>query len=189
LVKKEDKLGIRASSTCEVNLENCKVSEDAVLGGVGIGYKIAIEALNEGRVGIAAQMLGLAEGVYAQTLPYLYQRKQFGQAIGSFQGMQFHIAQAAIDIEAARLLTFNAARLKDRGLPFTKEAAMAKLYASQCAERVASSCVNMLGGVGFTKEFPAEKFFRDCKIGQIYEGTSNIQLQTIAKIIQKEVQG
>jgi len=187
--KKEDKLGIRASSTCEVNFVDCKVPVEDVIGGpngVGIGYKIAIEALNEGRIGIASQMLGLAAGAYNATLPYLYQRKQFGQPIANFQGMQFQIAECAVQIEAARLLTYNAARMKDRGLPFVKESAMAKLYASQVAEKVASQCINMLGGVGFTKDFIAEKFFRDCKIGQIYEGTSNIQLQTIAKIVQKE---
>eukprot|EP01116_Phalansterium_solitarium_P005488 TRINITY_DN1716_c1_g1_i3.p2 TRINITY_DN1716_c1_g1~~TRINITY_DN1716_c1_g1_i3.p2 ORF type:complete len:419 (+),score=167.43 TRINITY_DN1716_c1_g1_i3:1461-2717(+) len=184
--KKEDKLGIRASSTCEVNLVDCKVHKSAVLGKVGEGYKIAIGILNEGRVGIAAQMLGLAEGAFNETVPYLHQRRQFNQPIADFQGMQFQIAECAVAIESAKLMTYNAARMKDAGLPIVKEGAMAKLYASQVAEKVASQCVNMLGGVGFTKEFPVEKFFRDCKIGQIYEGTSNIQLSTIAKLVAKE---
>lgn len=184
--KKEDKLGIRSSSTCEVRLTDVKVSKENVLGKVGEGYKIAIGTLNEGRIGIGAQMLGLAQGAYESTLPYLYQRKQFGQPIGTFQGMQFQIAQCAIEIEAARLLVYNSARLKDNKKPFIKEASYAKWYASQVAERVSSQCINMLGGVGFTKEFPAEKYFRDCKIGQIYEGTSNVQLQTIAKLIEKD---
>jgi short-chain 2-methylacyl-CoA dehydrogenase len=186
--KKEDKLGIRSSSTCPVEMVNVKVPKENVIGGVGNGYKIAIGTLNEGRIGIAAQMLGLAQGVLDNTLPYIHERKQFGRPIAEFQGMQFQIARAAVDIEAARLLTYNAARLKMDGKPFLKEAAMAKIYASECAERVSSSCVNMLGGVGFTREFPAEKFFRDCKIGQIYEGTSNIQLQTIAKMIARDYQ-
>ncbi len=184
--KKEDKLGIRSSSTCEVRLTDVKVHKSQILGGVGVGYKIAIEVLNAGRIGIAAQMLGLAEGCLDATLPYLYERKQFGQPIGTFQGMQFQIAQCAMDIEAARLFTYNAARLKEANKPVVTEGAMAKLYASQVAERVSSQCVNMMGGVGFTKEFPQEKFFRDCKIGQIYEGTSNIQLQTIAKALEKK---
>ena len=183
---KEDKLGIRASSTCPVILEDCKVHESAILGEVGRGYKYAIEILNEGRIGIAAQMLGLAQGAFDCTLPYLHQRKQFDTRIADFQGMQHQYAQVATDIEAARLLTYNAARRKEAGLPFVKEAAMAKLYASQVAERTASRCVEWLGGVGFTKDFPAEKFFRDCKIGAIYEGTSNIQLQTIAKLLQAD---
>jgi len=184
--KKEDKLGIRASSTCEVLLVDCKVPKSAVLGRVGQGYKVAIETLNEGRIGIAAQMLGLARGAFDSTIPYLKQRKQFGAPINSFQGMQFQISDAAVAIESARLMTYNAARLKDSGKPCIKEAAMAKLYVSEVAEKVASACVNMLGGVGFTKDFPAEKYYRDCKIGQIYEGTSNIQRQTIAKLIDKE---
>lgn len=154
-----------------------------MLGEVGKGYKYAIEILNEGRIGIAAQMIGLAQGVFDYTLPYLFQRKQFGQFIGEFQGMQHQYAQVATEIEAARLLTYNAARLKEQGKPFVKEAAMAKLYSSQVAEKAASKCVEWMGGVGFTREFPVEKYYRDCKIGAIYEGTSNIQLQTIAKII------
>jgi len=181
--KKEDKLGIRASSTCEVNFVDCKVHKDNIIGEIGKGYKIAISTLNEGRIGIAAQMLGLAEGVFDQTIPYINQRVQFGQPVSQFQGMQFNYADLATQIEAAKLLVFNAARLKDAGQPFVTEAAMAKLYASKVAEKVSSECINMLGGVGFTKEFPAEKYFRDCKIGQIYEGTNNIQLQTIAKNI------
>lgn len=184
--KKEDKLGIRASSTCEVRFENCKVPSSSILGELGKGYKIAIETLNEGRIGIGAQMLGIAEGAFNATIPYIKQRTQFGQPLSDFQGMQFQYATLAIEIEAAKLLVYNAARLKDSGQQFVKEAAMAKLYASQVAERVASQCVNMLGGVGFTKDFPVEKFYRDAKIGQIYEGTSNIQLQTIAKIVANE---
>jgi short-chain 2-methylacyl-CoA dehydrogenase len=184
--KKEDKLGIRASSTCEVRFENCRVPSSAILGELGKGYKIAIETLNEGRIGIGAQMLGLAEGAFNATIPYIKQRTQFGQPLSDFQGMQFQYATLAVEIEAARLMVYNAARLKDAGQPFVKEAAMAKLYSSQVAERVASQCVNMLGGVGFTKEFPVEKFYRDAKIGQIYEGTSNIQLQTIAKMVVNE---
>jgi len=153
---------------------------------VGMGYKYAIEILNEGRIGIGAQMLGLAQGVLDVTMPYLFQRKQFGQLIGEMQAVQHQYAQLATDIEAARLLVYNAARLKEQGRSFVKEAAMAKLFSSQVAERAASKCVELLGGIGFTKDFPAEKFFRDCKIGSIYEGTSNIQLQTIAKIIASE---
>jgi len=181
--KHEDKLGIRASSTCEVNFVDCKVHKDAIIGEIGKGYKIAISTLNEGRIGIAAQMLGLAQGAFDATLPYINQRVQFGQPVSQFQGMQFNYADLATQIEAARLLVYNAARLKDAGQPFVTEAAMAKLFASRVAEKVSSECINMLGGVGFTKEFPAEKYFRDCKIGQIYEGTNNIQLQTIAKNI------
>mmetsp|Transcript_32734 Transcript_32734/g.82121 ORF Transcript_32734/g.82121 Transcript_32734/m.82121 type:complete len:417 (+) Transcript_32734:67-1317(+) len=181
--KKEDKLGIRASSTCELIIEDLKVSRENILGEVGKGYKIAIGTLNEGRIGIAAQMLGLAEGCYALTMPYLAERKQFNTRIADFQGMQHQYANAYMEIHASKLLTYEAARLKDAGKPFIREASMAKLYASQVAERTASTCVNMLGGVGFTKEFGVEKYFRDCKIGQIYEGTSNIQLQTIAKQI------
>ncbi|KAF9969203.1 hypothetical protein BGZ73_008554 [Actinomortierella ambigua] len=184
--KKESKLGIRASSTCTLNFDDVRVPASNILGEVGKGYKYAIEILNEGRIGIAAQMLGLAQGVYDVTLPYLFQRKQFGTLIGQFQGMQQQYAQIAVDIEAARLLTYNAARLKEQGRPFVKEAAMAKLYASQVAERAASRCVEWCGGIGFTRDFPAEKFYRDCKIGAIYEGTSNIQLQTIAKILEKQ---
>lgn len=181
--KKEDKLGIRASSTCEVILDDVRIPSSNVLGEVGKGYKIAIEVLNEGRIGIGAQMLGLAQGTFDLTMPYLLQRKQFGKPIAEFQGMQFNYANCAMEIEAARLLVYNAARLKDAGLPFIEQAAMAKLYASLVAEKVSSKCIEMLGGVGFTREFPQEKFFRDSKIGQIYEGTSNIQLQTIAKMI------
>ncbi|KAG0325518.1 hypothetical protein BGZ99_000572 [Dissophora globulifera] len=186
VMKKESKLGIRASSTCTLNFDDVRVPAANILGEVGKGYKYAIEILNEGRIGIAAQMLGLAQGAFDATLPYLFQRKQFGTAIGSFQGMQHQYAQIAVDIEAARLLTYNAARLKEQGKPFIKEAAMAKLYASQVAERSASRCVEWAGGIGFTRDFPAEKFYRDCKIGAIYEGTSNIQLQTIAKILEKQ---
>lgn len=156
------------------------------MGEVGKGYKYAIEILNEGRIGIGAQMVGLAQGALDNTLPYLFQRKQFGQFIGEMQAVQHQYAQAAVDVEAARLLVYNAARLKEEGRTFIKEAAMAKLYASQVAERVASKCIEMMGGVGFTKDLPVEKFFRDCKIGAIYEGTSNIQLQTIAKMIAQE---
>ncbi|KAJ3395349.1 hypothetical protein HDU92_006005 [Lobulomyces angularis] len=181
--KKEIKLGIRASSTCVVNFDEVKIPAANVLGEIGQGYKYAIEILNEGRIGIAAQMLGLAQGVFDETMPYLYERKCFGQHIGDFQGMQFQVAQVALDIEAARLLTYNAARLKEEGKTFVKEAAMAKLYASQVAERSASKCIEWMGGVGFTREYPVEKYFRDCKIGAIYEGTSNIQLQTIAKLL------
>ncbi len=181
--KKEDKLGIRASSTVELILDDCKVPKENVVGEVGKGYKIAIETLNEGRIGIGAQMVGLARGALDAAMKYMGERKQFGKAIGEFQGMQFQYAQLATEIEAARLMVYNAARLKDAGKPFLKEAAMAKLYTSQVAERVASKCVEFHGGVGFTKEFPAEKFYRDAKIGSIYEGTSNMQLQTIAKLL------
>jgi len=180
---KEDKLGIRASSTCELLLDDCEVPEENVLGEVGKGYKIAIEALNEGRIGIGAQMLGLAEGAFAQAMAYMRERVQFGKAIAEFQGMQFQYARVAMEIEAARLLVYNAARLKDAGRPFVKEAAMAKLFASEVAERTASLCVEFYGGIGFTRECPAEKFYRDAKIGKIYEGTSNMQLSTIAKLL------
>jgi alkylation response protein AidB-like acyl-CoA dehydrogenase len=183
LGKKEDKLGIRASSTCELMLDDCEVPEENVLGEVGRGYKIAIEALNEGRIGIGAQMLGLAEGAFAQALGYMRERVQFGKAIAEFQGMQFQYARVAMEIEAARLLVYNAARLKDSDQPFVKEAAMAKLFASEVAERTASLCIEFFGGVGFTREYPAEKFYRDAKIGKIYEGTSNMQLATIAKLL------
>jgi len=181
--KKEDKLGIRASSTCELLLDDCEVPEENVLGEVGKGYKIAIEALNEGRIGIGAQMLGLAEGAFAGSMSYMKERVQFGKPIAEFQGMQFQYARLAMEIEAARLLVYNAARLKDAGQPFVKEAAMAKLFASEVAERTASLCVEFYGGVGFTREYPAEKFYRDAKIGKIYEGTSNMQLSTIAKLL------
>ena len=181
--KKEDKLGIRASSTCELLLDDCEVPEENVLGEVGKGYKIAIEALNEGRIGIGAQMLGLAEGAFAAALTYMRERVQFGKPIAEFQGMQFQYARVAMELEAARLLVYNAARLKDAGKPFVKEAAMAKLFASEVAERTASQCVEFFGGIGFTREGTAEKFYRDAKIGKIYEGTSNMQLATIAKLL------
>lgn len=184
--KKENKLGIRASSTCELVLEDCEVPEENVVGEVGKGYKIAIETLNEGRIGIGAQMIGLAQGAFDHAMRYMGDRKQFGQSIASFQGMQFQYARTAVEIEAARLMVYNAARLKDAGLPFVKEAAMAKLFSSEVAERAASQCVEFFGGVGFTKEYPAEKYYRDAKIGKIYEGTSNMQLATIAKLLQAE---
>ena len=179
--KKEDKLGIRASSTCEVILENCEVPVENVLGEVGKGYKVAIETLNEGRIGIGAQMLGLAQGAFDYAMNYMMQREQFGEKIANFQGMQFQYADLATQIEATRLFVYNAARLKDAGLPFLKEAAMAKLYASQTAEKAASMAIEFCGGVGFTTEYPLEKFYRDAKIGTIYEGTSNMQRATIAK--------
>ena len=187
--KKEDKLGIRASSTCELILDDCFVPEENVLGQVGQGYKIAIETLNEGRIGIGAQMLGIAQGAFDYAMGYMQERKQFGRAIAEFQGMQFQYARVATEIEAARLLVYNAARLKDAGQPFVKEAAMAKLYASEVAERSASLSIEFLGGVGFTKDYPVEKYYRDAKIGKIYEGTSNMQLQTIAKLLQGERKG
>lgn len=183
--KKEDKLGIRASSTCELVLEGCRVSGDAVLGEVGQGYKMAIDLLNEGRIGIGAQMVGLAQGAFDYALAYMVTRKQFGQSIADFQGMQFQYARAKMEIEAARVLVYNAARLKESGKPFIVEAAMAKLKASEVAQSVSSQCIDWLGGVGFTKEFLAEKYYRDSKIGTIYEGTSNIQLATIAKSIRQ----
>ena len=181
--KKEDKLGIRASSTCELLLEDCHVPRANVLGDVGKGYKVAIETLNEGRIGIGAQMIGLAQGALDATIHYVKERKQFGKPIADFQGVQFQIARAATDIEAARLMVYNAARLRDAGQTFLKEAAMCKLFSSEVAERVSSLAVNLFGGYGFVKDYPVEKFFRDAKIGQIYEGTSNLQLQTIAKQI------
>lgn len=184
--KKENKLGIRASSTCELVLDDCEVPEENVVGEVGKGYKIAIETLNEGRIGIGAQMIGLAQGAFDQAMRYMGERKQFGQSIATFQGLQFQYARTAMEIEAARLMVYNAARLKDAGLPFVKEAAMAKLFSSEVAERAASQCIEYFGGVGFTKEYPAEKYYRDAKIGKIYEGTSNMQLGTIAKILQGE---
>jgi alkylation response protein AidB-like acyl-CoA dehydrogenase len=184
--KKEDKLGIRASSTCELVFDDCEVPEENVLGELGRGYKIAILALNEGRIGIGAQMLGLAEGALEHTLAYVEERKQFGKAIAEFQAVQFQYARAAMEIEAAKLLVYNAARLKDQGADFVKEAAMAKLFASEVAERVASLAIDLFGGVGFTREFPVEKLYRDAKIGKIYEGTSNLQLQTIAKLVRKQ---
>ena len=181
--KKEDKLGIRASSTCELIFEDCRVPVANVLGDVGKGYKVAIETLNEGRIGIGAQMIGLAQGALDHTIRYTQERRQFGKAIADFQAVQHQIARAATDLEAARLLVYNAARLRDTGLPFLTEAAMCKLFASEVAERVASLAVNLYGGYGFVKDYPVEKLFRDAKIGQIYEGTSNLQLQTIAKQI------
>lgn len=181
--KKEDKLGIRASSTCELVLEDCKVPKENVLGEVGKGYKIAIETLNEGRIGIGAQMVGVARGAWEHALKYAQERKQFGKPISDFQGIQFQIAQMGTEIEAARLMVYNAARMKDAGMNFVKEAAMAKLFSSQVAERVCSLAVEIYGGYGFTKDYPVEKYFRDCKIGKIYEGTSNMQLATIAKIV------
>ena len=181
--KKEDKLGIRASSTCELLFDNCKVPKENVLGEVGKGYKIAIETLNEGRIGIGAQMLGLAQAAYEAALAYTKERKQFGQAICEYLGVQFLLAEMAVQIEAARLMVYNAARLKDAKQPFIKQAAMAKLFASEVAEAVASLAVNLFGGYGYVKDYPVEKYFRDCKIGQIYEGTSNMQKQTIAKML------
>jgi short/branched chain acyl-CoA dehydrogenase len=181
--KKEDKTGIRASSTCELILEDCRVPKENVLGEPGKGYKIAIETLNEGRIGIGAQMIGVARGALEYAIAYTKERRQFGQTIASFQGVQFQIAQAATDLEAARLIVYNAARLKDAGRPFLREAAMAKLFSSQVAEKVTSLAVQLYGGNGYTKEYPVEKFWRDSKVGQIYEGTSNMQLQTIAKTI------
>jgi len=183
--KKEDKLGIRASSTCELILEKVRVPAANVLGEVGKGYKVAIETLNEGRIGIGAQMIGLAQGALNHTVAYVQAREQFGRPIGSFQGVEFQIAEMATQIEAARLLVYNAARLKDAGQPFLTEAAMAKLFSSETAQRVASRCIDLFGGNGFTKEFPVEKLYRDAKIGTIYEGTSNMQKQTIAKMVMK----
>jgi alkylation response protein AidB-like acyl-CoA dehydrogenase len=181
--KKEDKLGIRASSTCELLFEDCEVPATRVLGEVGKGYKAAIETLNEGRIGIGAQMIGLAQGALDHTIRYVKERKQFGKAIADFQGVQFQLARAATELEAARLMVYNAARLRDAGQPFLTEAAMCKLFASEVAERVTSLAVNLFGGYGFVKDYPVEKLYRDAKIGQIYEGTSNLQLQTIAKQI------
>jgi alkylation response protein AidB-like acyl-CoA dehydrogenase len=183
--KKEDKLGIRASSTTELILEDVRVSATDVLGDVGAGYKVAIETLNEGRIGIGAQMLGLAQGALDHTVRYVKERKQFGRAIGSFQGVQFQLAEMATEVEAARLLVYNAARLKDAGQPFLTQAAMAKLFASEMAQRVASLCIDLHGGCGFTREYPVEKLYRDAKIGTIYEGTSNMQRQTIAKALMR----
>jgi alkylation response protein AidB-like acyl-CoA dehydrogenase len=181
--KKEDKLGIRASSTCELILEDCRVPRENVLGEIGKGYKAAIETLNEGRIGIGAQMIGLAKGALDATIKYTKERKQFGKAIAEFQAVQHQIARAAVDVEAATLTVYNAARLRDARKPFLTEAAICKIFSSEVAERVASLAVNLFGGNGFVKEYPVEKFFRDAKIGQIYEGTSNLQLQTIAKQI------
>src|SRR5690349_14653866 len=179
--KKEDKLGIRASSTCELILDNCRVPKENVMGEVGKGYKIAIETLNEGRIAIGAQMIGLARGALDHAIAYARQRKQFGKTIGDFQGVQFQLAKMRSEVEAARLLVYNAARIRDAGLPFITEAAMAKFYSSEVAEKVASKAIEVLGGVGVTKDYPVEKLYRDAKIGRIYEGTSNMQLITIAK--------
>ena len=181
--KKEDKLGIRASSTTELIFDNCIVPKENVLGEPGRGYKVSIETLNEGRIGIGAQMLGIAQGAYEAALNYTQEREQFGQTIGSFQAVQFQLAEMAVEIEATRLLVYNAARLKDAGKPFLKEAAMAKLYSSRCAEAVSSKAIELYGGYGYVKDYPVEKYWRDSKIGAIYEGTSNMQLQTIAKLI------
>jgi butyryl-CoA dehydrogenase/short/branched chain acyl-CoA dehydrogenase len=179
--KKEDKLGLRASSTCELILDNCRVPRENVMGEVGKGYKIAIETLNEGRIAIGAQMIGLARGALDHAIAYARQRKQFGKTIGDFQGVQFQLAKMATEVEAARLLVYNAARMRDAGMPFVTEAAMAKYYSSEIAEKVASKAIEVFGGVGITKDCPVEKLYRDAKIGRIYEGTSNIQLVTIAK--------
>jgi butyryl-CoA dehydrogenase/short/branched chain acyl-CoA dehydrogenase len=181
--KKENKLGIRASSTCELIMEDCLVPKENVLGEVGKGYKIAIETLNEGRIGIASQMVGLSQGALEYGINYTKERQQFGQEIARFQGVQFQIAQIATELEAARLMVYNAARLKDAGEDYVKQAAMAKLFTSQVAEHVTSQVVELYGGYGYTKDYPAEKYYRDAKIGKIYEGTSNMQLQTIAKIL------
>jgi alkylation response protein AidB-like acyl-CoA dehydrogenase len=181
--RKEDKLGIRASSTCELVFDNCEVMDASLLGDPGKGYKIAIETLNEGRIGIGAQMLGLAEGAWGHAVRYAKQRRQFGKPIADFQAVQFTLAEMATEIEAVKLMVYNAARLKDAGQSYVREAAMAKLFASQVAERVASQCVEVFGGNGFVRDYPAEKYYRDAKVGKIYEGTSNMQLATIAKLI------
>jgi alkylation response protein AidB-like acyl-CoA dehydrogenase len=181
--KKEKKLGIKCSSTCVLNFDNVRVPKENVLGRVGQGYKYAISLLNEGRIGIGAQMVGLAQGALNTALPYTFQRKQFGQHIGDFQGIQFQMAQIQTEIEAARLLTYNAARLKETGQSFVMEAAMCKLYAGQIAKKASAISLEFMGGVGFTRDFTVEKFYRDAMVGQIYEGTSNIQLLTIAKLL------
>jgi alkylation response protein AidB-like acyl-CoA dehydrogenase len=181
--KKEDKLGIRASSTTELILDSCRVPKENVLGEIGKGYKVSIETLNEGRIGIGAQMIGIARGAFEAALDYTNEREQFGKKINDFQVVQFQLAEMAIDIEAARLLVYNAARLKDAGKPFLKEAAMAKVYSSRVAEKVSSKAIELFGGYGYVKDYPVEKFWRDSKIGAIYEGTTNMQLQTIAKLI------
>jgi alkylation response protein AidB-like acyl-CoA dehydrogenase len=183
--KKENKLGIRASSTTELILEECIVPEENVLGPVGQGYKISIETLNEGRIGIGAQMIGVASGALQAATGYVKERRQFGKAIAEFQAVQFQLAQMATDLEAARLMVYNAARLKDAGHPFAQQAAMAKLFSSQVADRITSACLELFGGYGYSKEYPVEKYYRDAKIGTIYEGTSNMQLQTIAKALLK----
>jgi butyryl-CoA dehydrogenase/short/branched chain acyl-CoA dehydrogenase len=181
--RKEDKLGIRASSTCELLLDDCRVPRENVLGEIGQGYKVAIETLNEGRIGIGAQMIGLARGALDHAMTYTKERKQFSKPIADFQGVQFQLAEAATRLEAARLLVYNAARLREAGKPFAKESAMAKLYSSEVAEQVTSLAVELFGGYGFTRDYPVEKLYRDAKIGKIYEGTSNLQLQTIARMI------
>ncbi len=181
--KKENKLGIRASSTCEILFEDCRVPKANILGEYGKGYKVAIETLNEGRIGIGAQMIGIAQGAFDAALAYVQERKQFGKAISEFQGVQFDLARMATDIETARLLVYNAGRLKEAGQPFLKEAAMAKFYSSDVAERVSSMAIDLFGGNGYVKEYPVEKFYRDAKIGKIYEGTTNMQLSTIAKLL------
>src|SRR5919112_204687 len=181
--KKENKLGIRASSTTEIILDGCKVPKENLLGEFGKGYKVSIETLNEGRIGIGAQMIGLARGALEAALAYTGERAQFGKPINQFQGVQFQLAEMAVELEAARLMVYNAARMKDAGLPFVKEAAMAKLYSSRAAETIASKAIELYGGYGFVKDYPVEKLWRDSKIGAIYEGTSNMQLQTIAKLI------
>jgi alkylation response protein AidB-like acyl-CoA dehydrogenase len=181
--KKENKLGIRASSTTEIIFDNCRVPKENLLGEFGKGYKVSIETLNEGRIGIGAQMIGLARGALEAALSYTAEREQFGKAINQFQGVQFQLAELATELEAARLMVYNAARMKDAGLPFVKEAAMAKLFSSRAAEHIASKAIELYGGYGFVKDYPVEKFWRDSKIGAIYEGTSNMQLQTIAKLI------
>ncbi|KAJ3261981.1 hypothetical protein HK103_003824 [Boothiomyces macroporosus] len=183
VAKKEKKLGIRASSTCVLSFDNVEVPEENVLGEIGQGYKYAIRILNEGRIGIGAQMVGLAQGAFDAAIPYTFQRKQFGKFIGDFQGMQFQMAQIQTEIEAARLMVYNAARIKESGKPFIMEAAMAKLFAGQVAKRASAMAIEWCGGVGFTRDLPVEKFYRDAMIGQIYEGTTNIQLQTIAKLL------
>jgi short/branched chain acyl-CoA dehydrogenase len=185
--RKEQKLGIRASSTCELIFDECRVPKDCILGEIGKGYKIAIETLNEGRIGIGAQLLGLAQAALDHSLKYAKSRRQFGKAIGEFQGVQFELAEMAVKVEAARLLVYNAARLRDSGQPFVTQAAMAKYYASIIAEEVASKAVEVLGGVGFTKDYPVEKLYRDAKIGRIYEGTSNMQRMTIAKALLENI--
>ncbi|GAA5521718.1 acyl-CoA dehydrogenase [Fodinibius salicampi] len=183
--KKENKLGIRASSTCEILLEDCKVPKENILGEVGKGYKVAMETLNEGRIGIGAQMVGVAQGALDATLEYTQEREQFGQTISDFQGVRFQLAKMATDIETARLLVYNAARLKENGKDFLKEAAMAKYHSSEVAENVTSQAIDLFGGYGYVKEYPVEKYYRDAKIGKIYEGTSNMQLNTISKLLLK----
>ncbi|MEQ9309465.1 MAG: acyl-CoA dehydrogenase [Balneolaceae bacterium] len=181
--KKENKMGIRASSTCEILFEDCRIPKENILGEYGKGYKVAIETLNEGRIGIGAQMIGIAQGAFDAALAYVQERKQFGKAISEFQGVQFQLSRMATDIETARLLVYNAGRLKEAGQPFLKEAAMAKFYSSEVAERVSSMAIDLFGGNGYVKEYPVEKFYRDAKIGKIYEGTTNMQLSTIAKLL------